>query len=336
MLSVIVPIYNEEKYIVQCISSILQQDYPKNDLEVIFVDGMSCDKTREIVKRYIEKYPYIRLLDNPQRIVPVAMNIGIKNSNGSIIMRLDAHSNYPTNYFSILTKKLIELGADNVGVACRTDVLNKNSKTFAIREVLCNKYGVGNSVFRLGVENVQEVDTVPFGCWPRVAFEKYGFYDERLVRNQDFELNKRIIKGGGHIYIVPDTYCTYYARESFKSLWKQNFLNGVWGIRTVLFTKNTKSLAFRHYIPMLFVLSLVVPTILSFIWKPFLLISLFSFFWYIITIGMVCVGIVLKKRLSFFYLLMSFMTLHISNGLGMLYSLFTARNYVKKVNKHIK
>ena len=92
MISVICPIYNEEKYIAQCIDSILAQDYPKDDLEVIFVDGMSTDKTREIVAAYAEKYPFIRLLDNPARIVPPAMNIGIRNALGETIIRLDAHA----------------------------------------------------------------------------------------------------------------------------------------------------------------------------------------------------------------------------------------------------
>ena len=90
MLSVICPIYNEEEYINQCIESILMQDYPKNDLEILFVDGMSKDKTRDIVKEYSEKYPFIHLLDNPKKIVPCAMNIGIKASRGDIIIRLDA------------------------------------------------------------------------------------------------------------------------------------------------------------------------------------------------------------------------------------------------------
>lgn len=232
MLSVICPIYNEAKYIDVCIQSILLQDYPKEDLEVLFVDGMSKDGTRDIVCGYSKQYPFIRLLDNEKRIVPIAMNIGIKASKGDVVMRLDAHAQYPPNYFSVLTKALKALDADNVGATCRTDVLNKTPKSLAIREVLSNRFGVGNSTFRLGVDKVLEVDTVPFGCWKREVFNKYGFYDERLIRNQDIELNKRIVRGGGHIYIVPDTYCVYLARETFKGLVKNNFGNGKWNILT--------------------------------------------------------------------------------------------------------
>ena len=115
MLSVICPIYNEEKYIAKCIESIIKQDYPKEDLEVLFVDGMSTDRTREIVEQYATSFPYIRLIDNPKRIVPPAMNIGIKAAKGEIIIRLDAHAIFPDNYFSQLAHYLIKLNADNVG-----------------------------------------------------------------------------------------------------------------------------------------------------------------------------------------------------------------------------
>ena len=321
MLSVICPIYNEEKYIAKCIDSILAQDYPKDDLEVIFVDGMSNDRTREIVNEYTNKYPFIRLIDNPEKIVPPAMNKGIKTAKGDIIMRLDAHATYEKNYFSVLVHALKELGADNVGAVCKTDVLNKTPKTLAIREVLSNKFGVGNSVFRTGVDKVMEVDTVPFGCWKREVFDKYGLYDVRLVRNQDIELNKRILRGGGKICIVPDTFCTYLARETYKGLAKNNFGNGKWNILTVFYTKQFSSLSIRHFIPLLFVLSLIVPTILSLVYTPFLIISFLSLLAYVSLLGMISLKLSINKKLNFIYLLTSFLALHLSYGWGSLMGL---------------
>ncbi len=318
MLSVIVPIYNEEKYIERCIQSILDQDYPKDDLEVLFVDGMSNDKTRSIVSSYSKKYPFIFLLDNPNRIVPYAMNIGIKASKGDIIMRLDAHSFYEKDYFSVLTKRLIELDADNVGVVCKTDVLNKTPKTLAIREVLSNKFGVGNSTFRTGVSEVKEVDTVPFGCWRRDVFEKYGLFDVRLVRNQDIELSKRIINGGGKIYIVPDTYCTYLARETYRGIAKNNFGNGKWNILTIFYTKKFSSLSLRHFVPLLFVLSLIIPPFLSIFWFPFIWLSIVSLGLYCGMLGVISLKLSINKHLNFFYLIWSFMVLHLSYGFGSL------------------
>lgn len=318
MLSVICPIYNEEKYIANCIESILLQDYPKDDLEVLFVDGMSKDRTREIVAEYTRKYPFIQLIDNPEKIVPYAMNYGIRASKGEVIIRLDAHATYEKNYFSALVRRLNELGADNVGSVCKTDVLNKTPKTLAIREVLSNKFGVGNSVFRTGIDKVMEVDTVPFGCWRRDVFDKYGLYDLRLVRNQDIELNKRILRGGGKIFIVPDTYCTYLARETFKGLAKNNYGNGKWNILTVHYTKQVNSLSIRHFIPLAFVLSLILPVIASIFYLPLIALAALSLIAYVLLLGLISIKLSFSKKLNFFYLLASFLVLHLSYGWGSL------------------
>lgn len=318
MLSVICPIYNEVKYIDVCIQSILLQKFPINELEVLFVDGMSQDGTRDRVTEYSHKYSFIKLIDNPKRTVPVAMNIGIRIAQGDIIMRLDAHASYPTNYFSVLVNRLIELKADNVGAACQTDVLNKTPKTLAICEVLSNRFGVGNSIFRLGVAKIMDVETVPFGCWRKEVFEKYGFYDERLIRNQDIELNKRIIHGGGRICIVPDTYCTYLARETFKALAKNNLENGKWNILTVYYTKRMNSLSIRHFIPLFFLLSLFLPAIASLLYWPLLLLSILFLILYLFCISAVSLKLSIKRQLNFFYLVTSFIVLHCSYGWGSL------------------
>lgn len=318
MLSVIVPIYNEEKYIAKCLDSILEQDFPKDDMELLLCDGMSKDRTREIIAEYQNRYPWIKLLDNPKRIVPCAMNVGIEAAKGDIIMRLDAHASYENNYFSALVRALDIYGADNVGAVCRTDVLNKNTKTLAIREVLSNKFGVGNSTFRTGINGAQEVETVPFGCWRRDVFNKYGMYDTRLVRNQDIELNKRIIRGGGKIVIIPDTSCTYLARETWSALSKNNYGNGKWNILTVFYTKTFSSLSLRHFIPLCFLLSLIVPLGLSLIWWPIALISVASVIAYTSLLSAVSFRLSVKKHLNFFYLLITFFVLHMSYGWGSL------------------
>ena len=318
MLSVVCPIYNEEKYIAQFLDSLLQQDYPKNDLEILLVDGMSKDKTREIVATYTQQYPFIRLIDNPERIVPYAMNRGIEAATGDIIMRLDAHASYRPDYFSVLVSGIKRLNAENIGTVCKTDVLNKTPKTLAIREVLGNKFGVGNSTFRTGITKEQEVDTVPFGCWKRDVFEKYGLYDVRLVRNQDIELNKRILRGGGKIYILPDTYCTYLARETWSGLAKNNYGNGKWNILTVYYTKTFSSLSLRHFIPLLFILSLIVPLLLSILWWPFALVSAASLVAYTGLLSTISAKLAIEKKLNFWYLLATFVVLHISYGWGSL------------------
>ena len=318
MLSVICPIYNEEKYIIQFLDSLLKQDFPKNELEILLVDGMSNDKTREIVAEYTAKHHFIHLIDNQDKIVPCAMNRGIEAAHGDIIMRLDAHASYQPDYFSVLVNGLKRLHADNVGTVCKTDVLHKTPKTLAIREVLGNKFGVGDSTFRTGIDHEQEVETVPFGCWPREVFEKYGNYDVSLVRNQDIELNKRILRGGGKIYILPDTYCTYLARETWHGLAKNNYENGKWNILTVYYTKTFSSLSLRHFIPLLFLLSLIVPLLLVLIWWPFVLVSAASLSAYTGLLTIVSLKLAIQKKLNFFYLLTTFSVLHLSYGWGSL------------------
>ncbi|MBR4135022.1 MAG: glycosyltransferase family 2 protein [Bacteroidales bacterium] len=332
MLSVICPIYNEEKYIAACIDSIMEQDYPKDDLEVLLVDGMSTDRTREIIGDYMSACPYLRLLDNPDRIAPCAMNRGIEAARGEVVMRLDAHASYPPDYFSVLVRRLGELEADNVGAVCKTDVLHKTPKTLAIREVLGNRFGVGNSLFRTGISEVRQVDTVPFGCWPREVFEKYGRYDERLVRNQDIELNKRILRGGGKIFLVPDTYSTYYARETFGQLFRNNYGNGKWNILTVYYTGEMRSLSLRHFVPLLFVLSLLLPFIAGFFWHPLWLIGAASLLAYLALVSFVSARLSRTKGLSFLRLVESFMVLHISYGLGSLVGIVTLP-FVKQKSK---
>lgn len=322
MISIICPIYNEEKYIEKCINSILGQDYPRHEMEILLIDGMSNDKTREIVQFYQQQYPFIRLLDNPDRIVPFALNIGIKEAKGDVLIRLDAHAYYPTNYFSCLVQNLVHFNVDNIGAVCKTDVFTKNAKTLSIKEVLSNRFGVGNSLFRIGIKTAMEVDTVPFGCWRKDVFDKYGLFDTRLVRNQDIEFNKRILRNGGKIMIIPDTYSIYYARETFQSIMKNNYENGKWNILTIKITKQLKSLSIRHFMPLLFLLSLIIPSALSSFYFPLIFVSLASLLLYTLMVMIISLRISIRKRLNLFYLMISFFSLHLSYGYGSLVGIF--------------
>lgn len=263
MLSVICPIYNEEKYIAKCIDSILAQDYPKDDLEVIFVDGMSKDRTREIVAEYTSKYPFIRLIDNQDRIVPPAMNIGIRASKGDIIIRLDAHAIFPSNYFSELVRNLIALKAENVGGVCRTLPVDESLVSKSIAAVLSSSFGMGNSHFRIGASNVMQVDTVPFGCFHRSLFDRIGYFDEELIRNQDDEFNGRIVKNGGKIFLLPQLVIDYYARDKVNKVWKMFYQYGLF--KPLVNKKLGSPATIRQFFPLLFVIGLILgPIICSF------------------------------------------------------------------------
>ena len=139
-----------------------------------------------------------------------------------------------------------------------------------------------------------------------------------MGRNQDIELNKRIIRGGGKIIIIPDTYCTYHARETFKALAKNNFGNGKWNILTLFYTKEMRSLSLRHFVPLIFLLSLVIPSILGILWHWAFVISALALLSYFLAIGTVSATLVISKGYNFYYLLASFSTLHFSYGWGSL------------------
>ncbi len=323
MLSVICPLYNEKKYIKRCIESILRQDYPADDMEVLFVDGMSTDGSRDILRKYCTENQHFRIIDNPKRIVPHAMNLAIKEAKGNVILRLDMHAEYAPNYFSTLTQKLYALNADNVGCVWKTNVLHTTPKSLAIKAVLQSPLGVGNSTFRIGADRVMEVDTVPFGCFRRDVFETYGYYDERLTRNQDIELNKRITAGGGKILLIPDALCTYFARETFSAIAHNNYQNGLWNLLVVRMKHNFSSLSLRHFVPLIFLLSLVIPALASLLWAPLLLISIASFLAYIGALAVASHQLHKSdKNLKIHLLLWTFIVLHFSYATGSLIGIF--------------
>jgi len=327
-ITVIIPSKDEEKYISDCLNSVLNNDYPKELLEVLVIDGASTDSTKKIVTEYIARYNFIELLINVKQTVPYALNMGIKASSGDYIIRLDAHSKIPNNYFSTLIRWSKKLNADNIGAVCITDVKNKTSKTNSIKKVLSNKYGVGNSYFRIGIDNVKEVDHVPFGCYKKEIFDKVGLFNEHLTRNQDIELNKRITRLGGRIFLLPNLFCTYFARETFSGIARNNFRNGLWNFLTVYVTRKINSLSGRHFIPFLFLLSLIIPSIFM-IWIPLIgLFAAFSFAIYLFLILTISLKVTNQTN-SFWFILWTFMVLHFSYGLGSLIG-FLRIDYLKK------
>ena len=318
-VSIICPVYNEERFIAQCIISVLQQDISAKQWELLLVDGGSTDRTRELIKPYLKQYSNIQLLDNPLRTAPCAMNIGIRAAKGEYICRIDAHSSFPTNYVSTLLRHIQELpDAANVGAVCHTKPRNNSQKAKAIASVLSNRFGVGGSSFRIGVEKVSEVDTVPFGFFKKHIFEEIGLYNESLTRNQDIELNKRIAARGGKIYLVPDTYCTYLARDTYSALATNNFSNGKWNIFTIYYTHDLKSLSFRHFVPLFFLLSLLLPLCLMPIYTPFIGITLLVFVAYICLFTTISFVEAKAHHTNPILVILAFAVLHLSYGFGSL------------------
>lgn len=253
-VSVIIPIYNEELYIVSLVNSIIAQDYQHDKLEVIFVDGTSLDNSVALLKKGMDQSDIkYKVLINNYRNVSKSLNQGIRESSGEIIVRLDGHSEIVSQYITLNVHYLQESKASNVG--CLIETKGKGLIGSAIAGVLSSPFGVGNSSFRIG-SNSGYVDTVPFGCWDKKIFDAIGFFDELLTRSEDNELNSRIIKNGGKVYLFDDISSIYYPRASISSLIKMALANGQEIIQTMI--KHPDSFRLRYLIPFIFVTFLVV------------------------------------------------------------------------------
>jgi glycosyltransferase involved in cell wall biosynthesis len=336
LISVICPTYNEEKYIAQCIESTIAQDYPLSKIELLFVDGRSSDNTRDIIIEYQKKYDFIKLLDNPHKIVPYAMNIGINQASGKFIIRIDAHATYPTYYFSELIKYIQSLNADNVGGVWNTLAANDSTECRSIAIASSHKFGVGNSQHKVGAKQIIETDTVPFGCYRRDVFNRIGLFDEELVRNQDDEFNARLINSGGKIFLIPDIVINYTARDTLKKMSTMYYQYGLF--KPLVNKKLRKPATVRQFFPALFLTGLFWGAIVSFFSS-----LLMTIFFVIIVIYLatgISIGIEKAKQQAdiklIYYLPFTFFIIHASYGWGYIigyYKVFCNKKINVKTNR---
>jgi len=319
LVSIIIPCRNEEKFITNTLNSILNMDYPLDNMEILVVDGRSDDKTKEIVKQFEDKYSQIKLIDNPEKTVPYAMNYGIKQAKGEMIVRLDAHSIYPKNYVSRLVAELYNLNADNVGGVWDTIPANDSLVAQTIAYSTSHSFGIGNAQYRISDKiEPYEVDTVPFGCYKKEVFKKISLYDTDLTRNQDDELNARLIQNGGKIFLIPDLKIKYFARDKFSKMFKMFYQYGLF--KPLVNMKLKQPATIRQFVPPVFVLFLIFGFVLSIVSSTFLALFLIGLCIYFVVNILVSYKIAKEKRnLKLFpYLVYSFFLIHISYGLGYL------------------
>lgn len=199
LVSILIPCRNEQAYIESCLRSVLAFELPAGlAFEVLILDGRSEDRTVEIAQSIAFSDPRIQLLDNPSRIQSTAINLGVRAARGAWIMRLDAHAVYPSNYLRLCHETALRSGADNVGGIFITEPGGTGYSAQLVQALTIHKFGVGDSGFRTGAKE-DWADTVPYGYYRREVFARLGWLDERLVRAQDYEFNRRIIASGGRI-----------------------------------------------------------------------------------------------------------------------------------------
>ena len=324
LVSIIIPTYNEEKFIVKNIESLLNTSYPKENIEIIIVDGMSEDNTKDKVMNYSKANNLkIRLYENKKRKKAPALNIGIKESKGDIIIIADAHSLYQKDYILKNVKYLKASDADNVGGVIFVKPRNNTNKAKAIAKSLSHSFGTGGAEYRKNIKNPKFVDTVPFGCYSREVFETIGFFNENMDRNMDIEFNLRMKRKGYKIQLFPDICIEYLARDNFMSLWNNNFGNGFWVILGNYFSKT--SFRIRHLVPFIFILFIIFGLLIS-LWFPYLI-----YFYLFVLFTYIFLNLFFSLKLSdnipmLFYIFYSFIVLHFSYGIGSLVGLL---NFIK-------
>jgi succinoglycan biosynthesis protein ExoA len=310
-VSIVLPVRNEEDHIEQCIVQLLEQDYPSDRFEILVVDGCSDDGTRAVLLEIERRQPHValRVLDNPDRTVPQALNIGIRAARGEVIVRMDGHAVPAQNYITACVGALRRSRAANVGGVLSFFATSRFGAAVTI--AAGHRLGAGDAGYRVGGD-AGFVDTVPFGAFRRSVFEQVGLFDESMVRNQDYEMNVRIRRVDEQVYLDPAIRVAYAPRSTVRALGRQYFQYGWWRVETL--RRHPYSMRLRQVIPPGFVATLLLFALLT-PWTVVPLAGLAAI--YLSTILAVSFRVA-KERSSPLLVALAFMTIHLAFGLGFL------------------
>lgn len=326
IVAVIIPTLNEERFIRQCLDSIIFQSFPFSDMDVMVVDGGSNDRTCSIVNDYQGKYQNIRLLDNPDRVQSAAFNIGVDASDAPYVIRLDAHTWYEQKYIEKCLDTLKE-DEQRGNAGGRWIVLPYDDSLWAQTNAIlnCNWFGIGGASFRVGAE-AGNVDSVPYGAFPRKVIREVGGMNEKLARGEDNEYNSRIRKAGYKVFFNPEIVSSYYARPTFGSSCRQMFYNGI--SIGHLFYVDREAIGLRHLVPFLFVSCIMTGWIISAIYFPFsyLIVAVISVYLVCDLVAAVSAGIRHGWK-YLFPLAVMFPSIHFSYGCGTIAGLVSGRKF---------
>lgn len=333
-VSVIIPCRNEERFIENCINSIMEQEYPHEWLEILVVDGMSTDNTRAILQKFAA-FPFIKVLPNQKIHTGAAFNLGIREAKGDVIMIMGAHALYPKDYIKKCVWYLKKYNVDNVGGIRKAASTKQTLIARSIVLVLSHPIGIGNAYYIIGSSGPRLVDTVFCGCYRRDVFERVGLFNEKLIRSQDMEFNVRLKRRGGKILLAPDIICYYYPPETLASLIKKFFTNGVWSLYPLKFVKTPFYL--RHYTPLIFVGTLIATGIASFFSPVARALFISILVVYGLLIGSASLAVAVKERDARYAITLplTFAIVHVFYGLGSIIGLIQLalpsgiRNYAR-------
>lgn len=320
-VTLILPVRNEGRFIIQALQSLLEQTYPHDRMEILVADGRSTDGTPEHVRQFAASHdlPVIHVIDNPKISMPAGFNIAMQHAHGDVIILIGGHSRLAVDYVAQCVEALERTGADCVGGPIET--IGETGISQAIALAQSSWFGVGGAAFRMKDARAGFVDTVAFGAYRRSVFERIGLLDEELVRNQDDEFNFRLTQSGGKIWLDPRIRSEYRSRSSLSRLWKQYFDYGMYKVRVI--QKRRAVPAWRHLIPGLFVASLLSGLIIfMFSRRKVWLLPAFA---YVGADAVASIHTARQARILFPLLPIVFATLHFSYGLGFLYGIWRWR-----------
>ena len=309
-VSIIIPTYNEEEHVRECLESLLD-GYVVQNAEIIIADGGSTDDTKKIIRDFERGHPraQVRLIDNPLKHQSFGLNAGIKAARGKIIVRIDAHARYPKNYVERCVKLLEKTGADNAGGVMRAKGKGGFQELAAL--AMNHPIGVGDAKFHLGRKSGY-VDTVYLGTFRKDLFKKLGYFDP--YQNQDAELNLRILKSGGKIFLDNSIKVDYFPRSSLGALIGQYFNYGRGRCRTTL--KHRRFTSARQLAPLLLVLGLIGSTVLSTLVSPLFLLIPISYAAAMFLFSFLALGESSRRFSRSLSLALIFMSMHVSWGMG--------------------
>ncbi len=322
LVSIVIPMYNEERNIERCIRSIQRQDYPQEKIEIVVVDGDSTDGSREKVVRLAAQFSNIRLLSNPKRKTPSSLNVGIKNSSGEVVIILGAHTEIKEDFVSQNIRLMQE---KNVKCTGGTQInVGENFMQRAIGYAMGHPFGLASAPYRYGKKE-KFVDTVVYAAYRRELFDEVGYFDEDLFISEDAELNWRIRQAGYKIFYSPKIVSYYYPRKTVGRLINQLFRYGI--LRVNVIKKHFNAIKFMHLVPPAFALITILLVIaglfnsmffipLAGLWGLYLTFALISSF-----------HICLNKGFRYFFILpILFAAMHLSWGVGFLVGIFVSRD----------
>lgn len=310
VVSVVLPILNEEPYLRDAVHSILSQDY-RGNFQIILAVGPSRDKTREIAEQLHFEDSRVVVVDNPSGRTAAGLNAALAASSGSVIVRVDGHSQIPQDYISIAVELLATTGAVNVGGMMAAEGRTRFEK--AVAGAMRSPLGVGASRFHTGGD-AGEVDTVYLGVFDKAALLAIGGFDERFTRAQDWELNFRLRANGGTIYFDPRLQVRYRPRPTISALAKQYFEYGRW--RRVVSRRHQGTINYRYLAPPVALAGFLASILMGTLTHPIFLAPAAI---YIVFVALAALAIA-KSLMQYLYLLAVIPTMHFAWGAGFLTS----------------